>query len=188
MTFFGGSLLNAKRIELLHELMPNAAVIAVLMDPNSAGFVRELPDVEAAGRAIGRQIVVVNAASESEFETAFVRIAQTGARALLVSGGPFFTSRRRALVALVARQGIPSNLRRAGVRRGRRPDQLFGQHLRRLSASGCLCRPILKGAKPSELPVLQPTAFELAINLKTAKALGITVPPSIALRADEVIE
>ena len=108
VTFFGGSLLNAKRIELLHELMPNAAVIAVLMDPNSAGFVRGLPDVEAAGRAIGRQIVVVNAASESEFETAFVRIAQTGARALLVSGGPFFTSRRRALVALVARQGIPA--------------------------------------------------------------------------------
>ncbi len=188
VTFFGGSLLNAKRIELLHELMPNAAVIAVLMDPNSAGFVRELPDVEAAGRAIGRQIVVVNAASESEFETAFVRIAQTGARALLVSGGPFFTSRRRALVALVARQGIPAIY---DVREFVEVGGLISYSASISGAyrqAGAYVGRILKGAKPSELPVLQPTAFELAINLKTAKALGITVPPSIALRADEVIE
>ncbi len=188
VTFFGGSQLNAKRIELLHELMPNAAVIAVLMDPNYAGFVRELPDVDAAGRAIGRQIIVVNAANENEFETAFVRIGQSGAGALLVSGGPFFTSRRRALVGMVARQAIPAIY---DVREFVEAGGLISYSASISGAyrqAGVYVGRILKGAKPSELPVLQPTAFELAINLKTAKALGLEVPLPLLARADEVIE
>ena len=147
-------------MELLHELTPGAAVIAVLMDPNYAGFVRELPDVEAAGRAIGRQIVVVNAANESEFEPAFDRIVQRGAGALLVSGGPFFTSRRRVLVALAARRAIPAIY---DVREFVEAGGLISYSASISGAyrqAGVYVGRILKGAKPSELPVQLPTAFE----------------------------
>jgi putative ABC transport system substrate-binding protein len=188
VTFFGGSELNAKRLELLHELTPRGAAIAVLLDPNYAAFVGELPDLQAAGRAIGRRIVPVNAARESELESAFATIAKSGAGALLVSGGPLYTSRRHALVTLAARHSIPAiyDLREFVDAGG------LISYSASISAAyrqaGAYVGRILKGAKPSELPVLLPTIFELALNLRTAKALGLTVPPSIMLRADEVIE
>ena len=187
VTFFG-PLLGAKRVELLRDLLPEANVIAMLMDPGNADYEAELPNVLATGRALGRRVVVVKAASEREIEPAFTEIIQAGARALLVAGSPFYATQRRELVALAARHSIPAIY---DVR-----DYAAAGGLISYSASftgayhqaGVYAGKILKGAKPSELPVLQPTKFELVINLKTAKALGLDVPPSIILRADEVIE
>jgi putative ABC transport system substrate-binding protein len=186
VTFFGGSRLGAKRMELLRDLVPNASVIAVLSDPNFPAF--ELPDIEAAGRTLGRRVVSLRAAKESEFEPAFAEMVRAGAGAVLISGGPFFSSQRRSLAAMALRHRLPSSfdVRSAVVDGG----------LMSYSASftgayrqaGVYVGKILKGAKPSELPVLQPTTFELVVNLATAKALGIDIPPSIILRADEVIE
>ncbi len=187
LTFFGNRL-GAKRVEMLLELVPGARIIAVLIDPNFAASVNELREVEEAGRTIGRKIVAVKAENEREFDGAFTRIVQAGAGALVVSGSPSFTSESRTLVALAARHAIPAIY---DVR-----DYAAAGGLISYSASftgayrqaGVYAGRILKGAKPSELPVLQPTAFELVINLKTAKALGLEVPTSIMLRADEVIE
>jgi putative ABC transport system substrate-binding protein len=187
-TFFAGTQLNIKQLELLRDLVPTATIVAVLGDPNYPGFDRGYSELLAAGRTLGRQIVAERAATEREFEPAFAKFAQARAGALLVSGSPFFASQRRTLVALAARHAIPAiyDLREFVVDGG----------LMSYSASistayrqaGVYAGKVLKGAKPSELPVLQPTTFELAINLKTAKTLGIEVPPSIHLRADEVIE
>jgi putative ABC transport system substrate-binding protein len=189
VTFFGGAQLNAKRLELLRDFVPNATVIAALGDPkNYTAFETELPALLEAGHALGRQIVVVRVDNEGEFEPAFAKMVQAGAGALMVSGSPFFTSRRQTLIALAARHAIPAiyDLREFVVDGG----------LMSYSASftgayrqaGVYAAKLLKGTKPSDLPVLQPTTFELTINLKTAKALGLAVPPSIQLRADEVIE
>ena len=188
VTFFGGSQLNAKRLELLRDLVSKAAVFAVLGDVNYLEFEAELPALEAVGRALGRQTVVVKVSSEREFEGAFAKIVRAGAGALLVSGSPLFTSQRRTLVALAARHAIPAIYDQR--------DFVADGGLMSYSASftgayrqaGTYVGKILKGAKPSELPVLQPTTFELVLNIKTAKALGLDVPPSIQLRADEVIE
>jgi putative ABC transport system substrate-binding protein len=188
VTFFGGSQLNAKRMELLHELIPKAMIIGVFGDPGYPSFEAELPDVEAAARAMGLQIVVVRVAHSSEFEAAFTKIKQAGAGALLVSGSPFFTSERDTIVALAARHAIAAiydlrNLVRAGGLISY--SSSFTDAYRQ---AGVYAGQILKGAKPSELPVQQPTTFELVINLKTAKALGLTVPSSLLTAATEVIE
>jgi ABC-type uncharacterized transport system substrate-binding protein len=175
-------------VEMLHELIPGAVVIATLVDPGFREAVLEAREVEDAARNIGQKIVPVNVANESEFEAAFTTIVQAGAGGLVVIGSPFFTSKRQTLVALSARHTIPAIY---DIR-----DYVAAGGLISYSASftdayrqaGVYAGRILKGAKPSELPVLQPTAFELAINLTTAKALGLTFPPSFRLRADEVIE
>ncbi len=188
VTFFGGAQLDEKRLELLRDLIPAAKVVCVLGDPTYQGFEAQLPDVISAGRALGRQIVVARATSERELETAFATFLQSGAKALMLSGSPFFTSQRRTIIALAARHTIPAiyDLREYVVDGG----------LLSYSASftgayrqaGVYAGKILKGAKPADLPVQQPTTFEMAINLTTAKALSLAVPPSIHLRADEVIE
>jgi putative tryptophan/tyrosine transport system substrate-binding protein len=188
ITFFGGTQLNAKRMELLHELVPKAATIAVLGDPGYPEFDVGLPDLEVAARSMGLQIVVARATRTSELDPAFTRFTQASAGALLVSGSPFFTSERNTIVALAARHGLPAvyDLR----------DMVAAGGLISYSSSftgayrqaGVYAGRILKGAKPSELPVQQPTKLELVINLKTAKALGLTVPPGIQLSADEIIE
>jgi len=188
VTFFGGSQLNPKQLELLRDLVPKAAVFAVLADANYPGFDPELPAIEMAGRALDRQIVTVKVSSEREFDSAFAKIAQAGAGALLVSGSPFFTSQRRMPITLAARHGIPAVYDQR--------DFVVDGGLISYSASftgayrqaGSYAGKILKGAKPSELPVLQPTKFELVINLKTAKALGLEVPLIMQMTADEVIE
>ena len=188
ITFFGGGVLGAKRLELLVELAPKATVIGFLMEPNWPGSVVELPDVEAAARALGRRIVVIKVSDERDFEAAFAAVERSGAGALLVSGSPFFSSKRRELVALTARHAIPAiyDLREYVPLGGL--ISYAGSIAGAYRQAGVYAGRILKGAKPSELPVVQPSTFALAINLKTAKALGLTVPQSLLLRADEVIQ
>jgi putative ABC transport system substrate-binding protein len=188
ITFFGGGVLGAKRVELLRDLVPNAMVIAVLTDPNYGGSEAEMPAIEAAGRSLARQIVNVKAASERELGPAFAGIVGAGALALLVGGGATQTSFRRQIVALAARHKLPAMYSNR--------DYVVAGGLISYAASiigayrqaGIYAGKILRGANPGDLPVLQPTTFELAINAKTAKALGLEIPPSIMLRADEVID
>ena len=185
VTFFGGSMLGAKRLALLHELVPKISVVAVLLDPDTT-FEIEL--VETAARALGLQIVPVKLASERDLDAAFDRIVATGAGALLFGGGPVLRGQLHQIVALAARHALPTiyELR----------DYVEAGGLISYAASfpaayrqaGVYAGRILKGAKPSDLPVLQPTKFEMAINLKTAKALGLTVPQTLLVAADEVIE
>jgi ABC-type uncharacterized transport system substrate-binding protein len=188
VTFFAGSQLNAKRMELLHELVPKATTVGVFGDPNYPAFDSGLPDIEAAARAIGLQIVVVRVARSKDLEEAVARIVRLGAGALLVSGSPFFTSERYTIVALAARHAIPAiyDLREYAAAGGliSYSASITGAYRQ----AGVYAGRILKGAKPSELPVQQPTKFELVVNLKTAKALGIAILPSLLERADEVIE
>ena len=186
VTFFGGSLLGTKRLQLLHELVPNAGVVAVLLDPENPSF--EVPSIETAAHVLGLRIVPVRAASERDLDAAFARIVETGAGAMLFGGGPVLRSQLEKVVALAARHAIPTiyELR----------DYVEAGGLISYAASfpgayrqaGIYAGRILKGAKPSDLPVLQPTTFELAINLKTAKTLGLTVPDKLLVAADEVIE
>ena len=185
VVFFASGHLGTKRMELLCEMVPKAAIIAVLMDPK---FSTELPAIEGAGRALGRQILVLNAESERELEAAFSQMVQAGAGAVLVGGGPFFTSQRQKLVALAARHAIPAIYdARDHVEAGGLMS--YGTSLTgAYRQAGIYAGHILKGAKPADLPVLQPTKFELVINLRTAKALGLTVPLIMQMTADEVIE
>jgi putative ABC transport system substrate-binding protein len=187
LTFFGNRL-SAKRLEMLVEFVPAARVVAVLIDPSFSSSATELREVEEAGRTLERKIVAVQAANEREFDGAFTRMIQAGAGALVVCGSPSFTSDSRTLVALAARHAIPAIY---DIR-----DYVPAGGLISYSASftgayrqaGVYAGRILKGAKPSELLVLQPTTFELVINLKTAKELGLAVPPGLLVAADEVIE
>ena len=187
VTFFGNRL-GAKRVEMLHELIPGASVIATLTDSTFSEAVAELHEVEEAIRTIGQKIVPVNASNEREINAAFASIAQAGVGALVVMGGPFFTSKSQILVDLSARYAIPTIY---DLRENVEVGGLISYSASFTDAyrqAGVYAGRILKGAKPSELPVLQPTKFELAINRKTARTLGINVPQSLIARADELIE
>jgi putative ABC transport system substrate-binding protein len=187
VVFFASGHLGTKRLELLHELVPKGAIIAVLMDPS---FATELTAVEGAGHLLGRRLLtmVMKAANEPELDAAFSAIAQAGAGGLVIGGGPFFTSERRKLVALAASHAIPAIYdAREDVEAGGLMS--YGTNITTAyRRAGQYAGLILKGAKTSELPVMQPTTFELVINLKTAKALGITVPLIMQMTANEVIE
>jgi putative ABC transport system substrate-binding protein len=182
------SAIEAKRLELLHELVPKAAVIALLVNSNNPNAETDTNEVQAAALVLGLQIHVLNATTERDIDAAFASLAQLHVQALLIHADAFFDSRRDQFAALTVRHRVPTiyqyrefaaagnlitygasltdNYRKAGIYTGR----------------------IIKGEKPADLPVQQPTKFELILNLKTARALGLTVPPMLLARADEVIE
>jgi putative ABC transport system substrate-binding protein len=180
--------LSGKRLGLLHELLPKAAHIALLLDPKFVAVDAELRELDTAARALGRQIFVVKAASETEIDAAFSTITQSGAGALLVGAGPFFIRRRRQLVELAARLAIPATyVQREFVLDGGLMSYGASQTDAYRRAGKFVSR-ILKGEKPGDMPVELPTRFEFVINLKTVKSLGLTVPPGVLAIADEVIE
>jgi putative ABC transport system substrate-binding protein len=180
--------LGQKRIEFIREMVPRAAVVAMIVNPNSPDAAPEVRDVQAAATANNLQIKLINAATPAEIDEAFAAIAAQRPDALLIGGDPFYLIERHKIVSQAARLGlvamyssrdfadagglisygtnIPSSYRQAGIYAGR----------------------ILKGAKPAELPVVQPTTFELVINLKTAKAMNFDIPPLLHARSDDVIE
>jgi putative ABC transport system substrate-binding protein len=182
------SMLEAKRIGLLLELVPKADPIAVLINPDWPAAAAQLKDAQAAAASIGVRLVVLNASTESEFMPAFATLVQQRAGALTISADPFFNSRRNQLVALAARHRIPTiyEFREFAAAGGL---MSYGTSLAdAYHQVGTYAARILKGAKPAELPVVQSTRFEFVINLNAAKALGLEVPPGLSARADEVIE
>jgi putative ABC transport system substrate-binding protein len=179
--------LMPKRIELLSELVPQARVVALLVNPNE-GNERMIREMEEATRAKGMQLQVVKAGTASEIDAAFATLVQLQAGALIVSPNSYFNSRRTQIVALAARHAVPAIYQlRFFTEAGGLIS--YGTKIAAIQHQlGIYAGKILNGAKPADLPVQQPTKFELVINLKTAKALGLTVPPSLLARADEVIE
>jgi putative ABC transport system substrate-binding protein len=180
--------LNPKRLELLSGLVPQTRVIALLVNPNNSNADRTMREVQEAARAEGVQLPILKASTEGEIDAAFTTLVQLQAGALLVAGDPFFFTRREQLAALASRHAVPAIYEaRESVAAGGLISYgaSFTSVYRQL---GIYAGKILKGAKPADLPVQQPTKFELVINLKTAKALGLTVPPALLARADELIE
>jgi putative ABC transport system substrate-binding protein len=180
--------LMPKRLELLSELVPLARVIALLLNPNMPSIERFIVDMQEAARAKGMQLPILKAGTESEIDAAFATLVELHAGGLVVSSDPFIVSRRDQLVALASRHAVPAiyHLRSFAEAGG-----LISYGINNIAVMpqvGSYAGRILKGAKPADLPVQQPTKFELVINLKTAKALGLTIPQSILGRADEVIE
>ena len=179
---------TGKRLALLHELVPKAEVIAILQDPTSATFQSETREIETTVRASGQKIIIVKASSEQEINAAFSTVVQSGAGALLVGGGQFFNGRRNQLIGLAALHAIPAGYVFSGSVAAGGLMSYGASITDAYRRAGIYVSRILKGEKPSDLPIELPTKFELVINLKTAKALGISVPPSLIARADEVIE
>ena len=184
VTFLANEL-EAKQLELLSELVPRADAIAYLVNPSNPNTATA---VRAAGQVLGRRIHVFNASTERDLDIAFAGLGQQRAGALLISPDPLFTSRREQIVSLALRHAMPTMYQHreyiaAGglISYGVDLKDTYRQH-------GIYVGRILKGASPADLPVMQPTKFELVINLKTAKALGLTVPPALLGRAHEVIE
>jgi putative ABC transport system substrate-binding protein len=180
--------LNPKRFELISELLPQTKIIALLVNPNFPTGQSNIRDVHEAARAKGVQLQILKASTESEIDTAFASLVQQQAGALVLSADPFFATRREQLVALAARDAVPAiyEFRTFATTGGL---MSYGANILAVYRQmGIYTGKILKGAKPVDLPVVQPITFELVINLKTAKALGLTIPPSILSRADEVIE
>jgi putative tryptophan/tyrosine transport system substrate-binding protein len=185
---FGTIDVSGKRLGLLCELVPQANVLAALLDPNLVEFEQELQAIEAASKTIGRRLVVVRVAKAEDLDAAFTAIAQSGVSALHVGSGPFFTSQRQRLILLSTRHAIPSSYTdrefvSAGGLLSYGPSQL--EAYRR---AGNYAARIIRGEKAGDLPVELPRKYELVVNLGTAKLLGLTVPNSMQLLADEVIE
>jgi putative ABC transport system substrate-binding protein len=187
MSVFNATL-GAKRLELLHELVPSAKIIAYLTNPANPSAHLEVEAVQAAAKTFGLDLQILNATNDSEVEAAFGRLAESHAGAIIVAGEPYFDSRRAAIVGLAAKHAVAASYSwRENVAMGGLLS--YGTSINdSYRNSGIYCGRILKGEKPADLPVMQPTKFELAINLKTAKVLGLTVPPALLTGADEVIE
>jgi putative ABC transport system substrate-binding protein len=182
------SLLIAKRLELLREMAPKIAEIGVLTNPTNPNSKPELKDLQVAATALGCIVHVANATTEREIEPAFERLMAQGARALVIGTDALFVSRRVQVVSLVARHAFPASYT---IREYTEAGGLMSYGANRADLwrqVGVYAGRILKGESAADLPVLQPTKFELVINLKTAKALGLEVPPTLLARADEVIE
>jgi putative ABC transport system substrate-binding protein len=182
------NLISGKGLGLLHELVPNAAAIAMLVNPKLPESARMQSEAHEAARTLGRQLLVLNASSASEIDAAFATMRERRAGALLVGADPFLSSRSQQIVALAARDAIPAM----------HPNREFVEEGGLISygndtadgyrRAGVYVGRILNGAKPADLPVDQATKFELVVNVKAAKAVGLTIPESFLARADEVIE
>ena len=182
------SQLESKRLGLLRELMPQATAIAVLLNDTNVNAENQSAEVKETGRTLGMPLHIVNASSARDFDGAFTAIVRTGARALLVAADPFYFGQREQLVALAARHALPAIYDFSAY-----PHvgglASYGTHLADAYRQvGLYAARVLKGEKPADLPVMQSTRFEFVINLKTAKALGLEISPSLLARADEVIE
>jgi len=180
--------IQAKRLGILRELAPNAAVIATFMNPSSVIAESNVQDLERAARSLGLQLLVLKTASESDLEAAFASLVRQGAGALFIASSPFFSPLRKQLAALAARHRVVAiysfrEYVEAGGLMSYGPSLLDSSR-----QAGVYVGRILTGEKPSDLPVMQPTKFELAINLKTANALNLTIPPTLLALADKVIE
>jgi ABC-type uncharacterized transport system substrate-binding protein len=187
VTIFGSTII-AKRLELLRELVPTANLIGILVNQSNPNTEAETKDIETAARELGQRFYVVRASTEHDLDAAFVTLVQQGAGALLVGADQFFTDRRDQIVALAIHARIPAiyHLRDFATAGGLIS---YGNSLADLYRQvGNYVGRILKGERPADLPVVQPTNFELVINLKAAKALGLTVPLTLQVAADEVIE
>lgn len=180
--------LVAKRVELLHDIAPNPSIIGFLANPSDPSAKADANTAETAAQAVGQKVIVVNAATQPDCEAAFDSLARQGVGALLIQSDPFFNSVATQLVALARRYSFAVIYgRREFVAAGGLIS--YGSQLQNSYRQlGDYTARILKGAKAAELPILQPTAFELVVNLKIAKEMGITVPTSLLLRADEIIE
>ena len=182
------STLEAKRLELLHSLVPKASTIAALINPNYPAAKSEAQDVHEAAVRLGVTPLVLSTGTDQDIDTAYATLVAQGAGALLVAQDPFLVSRREKIIALAVRHAMPAmySLREYAMDGGLisyGPDFVDG-----FRQAGIYVGKILKGEKPSDLPVMQPTKFELIINLKTAKTLGLEIPPTLLAVADEVIE
>ena len=186
-TFLAG-VLGAKRLELLRQLVPKATIIGVLVNPSTTETEAERRDLQAAAQSIGQQLIMLDVSSDRDIETAFATFVQRGAGALLVGTGPFMFFNRERVVALAARHGLPAGY---SVREAIAPGGLmsYGPSIADAYRQvGIYAGRILKGEKPADLPVTQATKFELVLNLKTAKVLGLEIPDKLLALADEVIE
>ena len=182
------SLLGTKRLELMRALLPDNTLIAVLVNPNNPNAHIDMPDLQNAARTVGQSISFVTASTETEIDAVFATLSERHVSALLVNTDPFFLARRDQFVSLAARHAIPTSY---FVREFVATGGLMSYGARLTDAYrqvGIYTGQILKGKRPADLPVLQPTKFELAINLKTANALGLQVPDKLLALADEVIE
>jgi putative ABC transport system substrate-binding protein len=182
------SLLVAKRLELLRELVPAGTIIAFLVNPDNSNARPDTAVMQAAAARLGQKLIVLSARTEQDIDLAFASLGQQQATALVVNTDAFFLTRRNQLASLEARYAIPTihDLREYAAAGGLTS---YGTNLpNAYRQAGIYVGRILKGDKPSDLPVQEPTKFDLVINLKTAKALGITIPTSLLVRADEVIE
>ena len=188
ISVFSGSQLGEKHVQLLHELLPTAAAIALLVNPTNATQTEaQTQQTEAAAHRVGLRLHVMNASTESDFGTAFAMLAEQRVDAVIVGGDPFFTSQRDRLVALAARHALPVvyNLREFVAAGGL---MSYGSSITdAYRQAGIYTGRILKGVQPSDLPVMRPMRFELVINLKTAKEMGLSIPPLLLFQADEVI-
>jgi putative ABC transport system substrate-binding protein len=180
--------MEAKRLGLLRELVPTAAMMAALVNPTNAAFQLQMKDIEDAARALGLQMHTLNAINEQDIHAAFAALGKLRPGALLVGSDPFFNSQREQLATLAAHYAIPAiyEAREYAVAGGL---MSYGTSLiEGYRQVGVYTGRILKGEKPADLPVVQSTKFEFVLNLKTAKTLGLEVPPALSARADEVIE
>ena len=188
ISFYNSADLHSKQLEFLHEIVSKAAVIGLLVNPTQAAVESQQRAAQVAARALGQQILIVNASSERDLDMAFATLAQQRAGALLIAGNALFTGQRDRLVALAARYALPTMypLREFVAAGGM---MSYGAGLTDAYRQvGVYAGRILRGEKPADLPVTLPTKFELVINLKTVRALGLTVPDKLLVAADEVIE
>jgi len=177
-----------KRIELLRELLPTTPLIAVLVNPANLAHLSATRELNDAGRKLGQEVLILPASVEADFETTFAALMEKRASALIVSDDALFTNRREVLAALAARHAVPAIYGRREFVSAGGLISYGASTLDQYYQSGVYVGRILRGAKPTDLPFLMPTKFELTLNLRTAKALRLDVPDSLLARADEVIE